>query len=72
MTIANGTKYEEKIIRVKGNDWSIMLVSGKLNYVEVFKLTNNPYGISGKRFDNMDAAIDNYTTIAMKAALMQL
>ena len=72
MTLANETKYEEKKISVKGNVWSVLFASGKINYVQILKLTNNPFGTTGKRFDNLDQAIDNYKQVAMKAALMQL
>jgi hypothetical protein len=59
-------------ITVAGNTYSVMQVTGKLNYINICKKTNNPGLTTGKHFPNMDAAIANYTSMAMKAALMQI
>lgn len=63
------TGYNSKNIEVKGNIWSVLFAP---NYVSVRKETNNPYKALGKEFPSIHEAIDNYKSIAMKAALMQL
>jgi hypothetical protein len=62
--------YTQKNIEVKGNIWSVVFSSK--GGVSIRKETNNPYKCAGKDFTSLDAAIDNYKSIAMKAALMQL
>ena len=67
--IMETTGYTQKNIEVKGNIWSVLFAP---NYVSVRKETNNPYKGLGKQFPTLDDAIDNYKSVAMKAALMQL
>ena len=66
MTTAN---YTQKNIEVKGNTWSVVFAP---NYVSIRKETNNPFKGAGKEFPSIHEAIDNYKSVAMKAALMQL
>ena len=62
-------KYTQKTIEVKGNIWSVVFAP---NYVSIRKETNNPFKGVGKEFPSIHEAIDNYKSVAMKAALMQL
>lgn len=64
--------YKSEEIKVKGNTWVITKVSGAYNYVNVRKVTNNPYGIAGTDFNTENEAIANYKSPAMKAALVQI
>jgi len=61
--------YTQKNILVKNTEWSVVFAP---NYVSIRKETNNPFMGPGKQFNNLDEAIDNYKSIPMKAALMQL
>ncbi len=68
---SNGTKYFTHLFEAKGNKWQVMFVSGKLNYIMVRKLTNNPFGGPlGKEFKNIDEAIAYYKIPEMKAQLI--
>lgn len=61
--------YSQKNIQVKNTIWSVVFAP---TYVSIRKETNNPFMSTGKQFADLDAAIDSYKSIAMKAALMQL
>tara|TARA_R110000782_G_scaffold169206_1_gene261116 strand:- start:430 stop:639 length:210 start_codon:yes stop_codon:yes gene_type:complete len=61
--------YSQKNIKVKNTIWSVVFAP---NYVSIRKETSNPYMSLGKQFPTIHEAIDNYKSLAMKAALMQL
>lgn len=69
ITIANGSTYKSIEVPVKGNVFSFMQVSGKINYVNICKLTNNPFRTVGKQFDNWEAAEANYASADMHIAI---
>lgn len=66
------TNYKTEEIKVKGNVYQVMRVTGKYNYINILKATNNPFGSIGKDFKSEDEAIANYKSPAMKAALIQI
>lgn len=66
----DGTKYFSISFEQKGVKWNALFVWGKSNYISVKKVSNNPYGLLGKQFANIDEAIDHYKDASMKANLM--
>lgn len=50
-------------------EWHIMVVTGKFNYVSVRKVTSNPFGLLGTRFDSFDKAVAHYKNPTMKLNL---
>jgi hypothetical protein len=68
----NNTTYTTTEILVKGNIFAITVVIGKYNYVNVRKVTNNPFGSIGKDFANFDEAARNYKSAEMKTALLKV
>lgn len=67
--MTNQKGYSQKNIQVGKTVWSVVFAP---TYVSIRKETNNPFISTGKQFSNIHEAIDNYKSIAMKAALMQL
>jgi len=61
--------YTQKNIQVKSTIWSVVFAP---SYISIRKETNNPFKTLGKQFTDLHAAIDNYKSIEMKAALCQL
>jgi Tol biopolymer transport system component len=68
---SNGTKYYSVPFTVKNSKWTVLFVWGKLNYVSVKKVSNNPYGSAGKEFKNIDQALEAYKMPEMKNQLIQ-
>jgi hypothetical protein len=68
----DNTTYTTTEILVKGNKFAITVVVGKYNYVNVRKITNNPFLTSGKDFANFDEAARNYKSPEMKTALLKV
>jgi hypothetical protein len=68
----NGTTYTTTKIEIKGNIYSVMVVKGKFNYINVSKLTNNPFRTIGKNFNNFDEAVLNYKSAEMKIELLKI
>lgn len=71
MTQSNGTIYRSTTVKVLGNSFLVLVASGKFNYIEITKVTNNPFAM-GKRFDNMDAAVSNYKSAEMRIELLKI
>jgi hypothetical protein len=63
--------YTSTDFEVKGNKWQVIVASGALNYVQVLKLTNNPFLTTGRMFKNFDEAVRSYTSPEMKTALLK-
>jgi len=59
-------------ITVAGNIYQVSQIIGVRTRINIQKITNNLFLTGGKYFPDMDAAIANYTSMAMKAALMQI
>lgn len=72
MTTSNNTTYRSTEITVLGNRFVIVIASGKINYVQISKVTNNPYLTAGKLFTDMDAAVSHYKTPEMKLELLKI
>jgi hypothetical protein len=72
ITESNGTTYKGTEIKVKNTRFHVTIASGKSNYINILKLTANPYGYAGKRFNNFDEAIANYKNTTMKIELLKL
>ncbi len=66
------TTYTLHNINVKGNTFSVLVATGKMNYVSVRKETNNPFKLSGIQFKNFDHAQEHYKCPEMKLALLKL
>jgi len=64
--------YTTKEITVKGNIFSVLIVSGSINYIMIRKETNNPYKTAGKQFENFDKAQENYKCPVMKTELLKI
>jgi hypothetical protein len=73
MTVTE-TNYTTKEILIKNTKWSILIVSGKRNYISIKKITANPYGSSypGKEFKSFAEAQQYYKNHEMKIALLNL
>lgn len=69
---ANGAKYYSVPFMVKNTKWTVLFVWGKINYVSIRKVSNNPMGYAiGKEFKNIDQALETYKTPEMKNQLIQ-
>ena len=68
----NGAKYETTKVTVKGNVWSVTVVTGAFNYISILKVTNNPFKTLGKRFESFDEAQQNYKCTEMKLMLLSI
>lgn len=68
------TKYTAKEIIIKNTKWSVLIVSGKTNYVCIKKITANPYHYCtpGKEFKTFAEAQQYYKNPEMKIALLGL
>jgi hypothetical protein len=66
---ANGSTYKSVEIKVKGNIFCFMAVTGKFNYINVSKVTNNPFRTAGKVFENWEFAEANYGSPEMQMAI---
>jgi hypothetical protein len=66
------TTYTTFTSEIRGNKFSVLVVSGKYNYISVSKLTNNPFRTSGREFSNYDEAVKAYKTPEMKSFLFQI
>lgn len=68
--IKNFTVYRHIEFTVKGNKYAVTIAVGASNYVSTLRLTNNPYGTSGKQFKNIDEAILSYKSPEIQAELL--
>lgn len=74
---SNDREYLSIPFSEKGNKWVIMFSWGnklkgvKSSYVVVRKVTNNPFGTTGKQFNNVDEAIKQYKSPGMISNLAQ-
>ena len=66
------TTYTTYKNQIKGNTFSITVATGKHNYVNVTKITNNPFGTGGKDFSNFDKATKSYKSPEMKSFILQV
>ena len=68
----NNTTYTTTEILIKGKVFAVTVVIGKFNYVNVIKVSNNPFASTGKDFANFDEAARSYKSLEMKTALLKL
>lgn len=68
--VINGSTYSSINVMIKGNIWTVMVVVGIYNYLNVLKVTNNPFGTLGKRFDNLEALVTNYKSPEMHLGIL--
>lgn len=69
--IETETIYISRKVTVKGNIYRIGQAKGRHNYIEVCKITNNPFGGKlGKDFQTWDEATRHYKSPEMKTALL--
>lgn len=71
-TTANGSTYTTKKFKVGKTEYAVLIVTGKHNYINVRKLTANPFGITGKDFENFDAAVGHYKNRSIKLELTKI
>ena len=68
----NETTYTTSKIIVKGNQYSVTVVTGLHNYINIKKLTNNPFLTLGKEFANFNEATEAYKSPEMKTELLKI
>lgn len=74
---ANGKLYKEYVVTIKSTIYSVFIsceMSGKLNYINIYKQTANPFGLGlGKKdYNSFDAAAAAYKLPEIKSALLQI
>jgi hypothetical protein len=57
---------------IKGSTFEVTVCSGKFNYINVRKTSNNPFLLAGRDFKNFDLAIQSYKSPEMKTFLLQI
>lgn len=73
ITEINGATYKTTKITIgKKTIFSVMVVSGKYNYISVKKETANPFGLLGKEFKSFDEAVSHYKNPQMKLELTKI
>ena len=68
----DGTTYTSHIVEIGKTKYVVSVVEGNHNYVNVRKVTANPYGLTGKQFDNFEEAIAHYKNPSMKVELLKI
>lgn len=67
----NNTVFLTKNVIVTGQNYRITQAKGKLNYIEICKTTNNPFGGRiGKDFKTFDDAQKHYKSPGLKVELL--
>lgn len=69
---SNGSTYKTTDIKVGNIVYAVTVVSGKLNYINILKKNNNPFGNIGKDFSSFDEAQKHYKNANFKVALLKL
>lgn len=68
----NEITYTTHKIEVRGNKYAVTVATGKMNYINVVKLTNNPFRGPGLVFENFDQAQKHYKSAEMKVELLKI
>jgi hypothetical protein len=68
----NNTIYTTTKFKIVKTQYSVLVATGKFNYVLVKKETANPYGTLGTQFENFDAAIKHYKNASIKLELLKI
>lgn len=66
----SGATYKTVEVRASGNVWAFTQVTGKYQYVNVRKVTNNPYKGLGNDFPTWDAVESHYNSLPMQMAIL--
>lgn len=67
----NNTVYLTKNVIVEGQNYRVTQCKGRVNYVEICKTTNNPFGGRiGKEFTSFDHAQTHYKSPGLKVQLL--
>ena len=69
---AEGSVYTLHEIQVKGDKYTVLIVTGRNNYISIRKETNNPFKGIGKEFKNFDEATKHYKSPEMKTELLKI
>ena len=64
------TTYKSTKFKVTNTLWTLLIVSGKINYISIRKESNNPFKTAGREFVNIDSALKYYKNPVMRAALI--
>ena len=72
-TTANNSVYTSTKINVKGQGYTVLVVTGAYNYVSVSKdMPNTMRATLGRDFKNFDDAVKFYKSPEMKTALLKI
>lgn len=66
---ANETNYKTTKFFIGKTQWAVTVATGKSNYVNVNKVSNNPFRSLGKDYSDFDAAVAAYKNPTMKMQL---
>jgi hypothetical protein len=72
VTEANNSTYKSTNVTIGKTIFSVMQVTGKLNYISIRKETNNPFKTLGKDFKNFNEAVRHYKNPTMKVELLKI
>jgi hypothetical protein len=66
------TSYTSYEFSIKNTIYSVIVVKGNSNYINVKKVTSNPWNSMGKYFNSFDAAVQNYSNAQIKTELLKI
>jgi hypothetical protein len=66
------TSYTSYEFSIKNTIYSVIVVKGNSNYINVKKVTANPWNSTGKYFNSFDAAVQNYSNAQIKTELLKI
>lgn len=69
---ATGSTYTSHHFEIGKTRWSVLVVSGKSNFITVRKIYPNPFGTLGKQFKTIDEAQTQYKNPDLKLALLKI
>ena len=68
----NETIYTNYNINIGKTIFNVLVVTGKSNYINICRVSNNVFGSLGKQFKNFDEAVKNYSNPTMKLELLKI
>lgn len=68
----NGTIYTNYTINIGKTIFNVLVVTGKSNYINICRSSNNVFRSLGKQFNNFDEAVKNYSNPTMKLELLKI
>lgn len=66
------TIYKSFDFVAKGQKYQVIKATGKFNYINISKISNNPYRGPGKEFKNFDEAQKHYKCPEIKLQLLNI